>query len=625
MKKLLALLLVAMLITAACSKSPATSGGAAAVAVPEITQIYSSEIPSLNYYTQGSAVTYEEVAMLVDGLIEFDKYGIVKPAIARSWENSADGLVWTFHLRNDVKWVDSKGAFVANVTANDFVTAAKYCLDFDKASYYSDFYYSYFVNAWEYFCDKDPDYDGATISDFSQVGVKALDDYTLQYTLIEPLPYFMSMMNWIPFYPAYQPFLDQVGDLFGTSHENFLYNGAMRIESWTPQDSRVLVKNDTYYLANEIHINKITSRYNAEAGTLAPEMFLRGEVKYADLSTAVVDEWLADPAKAKLIRPSLPAGYSYFYAFNFDPHFDNEYEPENWRKAVNNRNFRLAVNHAFNRMTAMYTADPYTPESNLIKTITPPNFCDSGGLDYTQTGALAYVSNQLPTFDEALAKRYRDQARDELRAAGVTFPIKALMPFNSSSSNWADRCQVVKNNIEQVLGSDFIDIVIYSAPPTNFLGDNRRNGRFAFLECNWGPDYADPETFTDPFNDTGTYNKPHLATGYNEANGRHRYLNLLNVAIAEKMDMKKRYELFAETEAFLIQEAFVIPYALSVPAWVASYLNPFEANYSQGSSMSQAKINNMHVLAAPLNTEEFNRLYEQWKTERAAALTAASR
>jgi oligopeptide transport system substrate-binding protein len=232
------------------------------------------------------------------------------------------------------------------------------------------------------------------------------------------------------------------------------------------------------------------------------------------------------------------------------------------------------------------------------------------------------IYNQLPTYDTALAQQYRDAARTELRAAGVTFPIKALMPYNSSGTEWAERVQVVKQNIERVLGSDFIELVIYNAPPTNFLGDNRRNGRFAFLECNWGPDYSDPETFSDPFNTSGTYNRPHMATNYTEANGRHAYINLLNEAKAEKTDLAKRFELFAKAEAYLIDEAFIIPYARIVPGWVASYLNPFDSNFSSG-SMSYSKLNNVRKLDKPIGAEEFNRLQEQWEREREAALRAS--
>ena len=617
MKKLLALLLAVTFVAAVYGGGGRDKGTQALV---EIKYVYSAEIPSLNYYTQGSAVTYEAVATMVDGLVEYNKYGVLIPAVASRWENSADGKVWTFYLRSDVTWVDHRGTKVANVTAHDFVAAAKYCLDQDNASYYEDFYTDYFVNAQEYYDSTADDYKGAPVP-FTSVGVKAINDTTLQYTLMEPIPYFLSMINWVPFYPIHQPFLDKVGKEYGISNDKMLYNGAMRLETWRPQNERVYVKNATYYLANEIHIDKITETYNAEAAVIAPELFRRGEITEAGIPSTVLDEWLRDRTLSTYIRPSVAGWYSYFYAFNFDPQFPAEYEPDNWKIAVNNRNFRKAVFHALNRVAAVSTSDPHNPQNHLIKTITPPNFCDVGGLDYTQIGALARVSNQLATYDVAQAEQFRNAARAELQAAGAKFPIKTLMPYNSGGTEWAQRVQVVKQNIERVLGADFIEIVIYDAPPTNFLGDNRRNGRFALLECNWGPDYSDPETFTDPFFPVGTYNKPSLATGYTSPR---THGDLVRAAKANKTNSLSRYELFAEAEAFLIEEAFVIPYVRSVPGWVASHLNPFDRNFSSG-SMSYSKLNNVRKLDKPISTAEFNTLFQQWNNERAAALKAAAR
>jgi len=615
MKKLLVLLLA---VAFAVSAFGAGARDSQAQGVQELRNVYASEIPSLNYYTQGSAVVYEAVAKMVDGLVEYNKYGVQIPAVASRWENSANGLVWTFYLRNDVSWVDFRGNKVANVTANDFVTAAKYCLNQANASYYADFYTNYFVNAKEHYDSTAPNFSGTRVP-FEQVGVRAVNDTTLQYTLKEPVPYFLSMMNWIPFYPAYEPFLNQVGKDFGTANDKILYNGAMRLETWRPQNERVMVKNSSYYLANEIHIDRIVETYNAEALVIAPELFRRGEITEALIPTSIVDEWLRNPTLAAQMRPRFAQWYSYFYAFNFDPQFPAEYEPDNWKKAVNNKNFRKAIFHALNREAAVATSDPHNPRNHMIKTITPPNFCDAGGTDYTQIGALARISNQLATYDQALAQQYRNSARTELQAAGAKLPVKVLMPYNSSSSEWAQRCQVVKQNLERTLGADFIEVVIFDAPPTNFLGDNRRNGRFALLEANWGPDYSDPETYTDPFTIGGTYNKPWLAEGYNQ-----RYQNLLNTAKAEKTNLTRRYQLFAEAEAFFIDEAFVIPYVRHIPGWIANYLNPFDANYSSG-SISYAKMNNVRKLNKPMNAAEFNAAMQQWNTERAAALRAASR
>lgn len=119
-------------------------------------------------------------------------------------------------------------------------------------------------------------------------------------------------------------------------------------------------------------------------------------------------------------------------------------------------------------------------------------------MDYTKCGGLADLTE---FFDEAKAKEYRDAAIEELTAQGVTFPIKVQLPYNPSSTDWDKQCQVLKQQLEGVLndGTDFIDIIITAGPSDSFLSAVRRNGKFEFLLCNWGADYSDPETETDPF------------------------------------------------------------------------------------------------------------------------------
>ncbi len=179
----------------------------------------------------------------------------------------------------------------------------------------------------------------------------------------------------------------------------------------------------------------------------------------------------------------------------------------------------------------MLTAEPYDPEKRISNTITPKNFVDLDGVDYTQLGSLADISNR-DSFNEKLALEYKEKALQELEGK-AKFPVKVLMPYNTSVSDWANRAQVIEQQMENLLGTDYIDIIIDPKPPTGFLQEVRRSGNYAFLECNWGPDYADPETYTDPFSPDGTYNWPHLAEGYKEANGKNTYENMVNEAKAE--------------------------------------------------------------------------------------------
>jgi len=449
-----------MLIVVGCSSSTSDPSGEKQV----YRILYSGEITTLNYLVTSSTSEFGLAANLVDSLIDYDKYGVAQPALATEWNSSDDGLVWTLKIREGVKWVTHEGEEYGEVTAQDWVDAAKYLLNPNNESKTANIFYSVIKNAEEYY--------NGEISDFEQVGVKALSDYELQYTLKKPTPYFLSMLNYVCFLPVNGAFLEEVGDRFGTDNTNILYNGAYIMEIWEPQTRRVLVKNEDYWDNENVFIDEIRYTYNQEAATLAPELFLRGEVDYADISAALVEEWMSDPEKADVIRPSRTGYYSYFYALNFDPKFPEEYEPDNWKIAVNNRNFRKSLFHALDRVSAMTTSEAFNPESRLLNTITPRNFVDLDGLDYTEIGKLANFTN-TESFNEKLALEYRDKAIEELKGK-AKFPIIVYMPYNSGGTEWANRVQVIEQQMENLLGKDYIDIQIEAKPPTNFLSEVRR-------------------------------------------------------------------------------------------------------------------------------------------------------
>jgi len=612
MKRVLALVLALMMVLTACTGGSGKTEETSAEAQQEYRTLYSGEVTTLNYLKTATTNEFALAANLVDTLIDYDKYGVIQPCLATEWSVSDDGLVWTLRLREGVKWVTHEGKEYAEVVAQDFVDALKYILTSENESATANIVYSVIKNAEKYY--------NKEITDFSQVGVKALDKYTLQYTLEKPTPYFLSMLNYVCFFPVNGKFLEEMGERFGTDNTTLLYNGAYILETFEPQTRRILVANESYWDKENIHIKRITQTYNKESTTLAPELFLRGEVDYADISSSLIDEWMNDPAKKDMVRPNRTGFYTYFYAFNFDPRFPEEYEPDNWKVAVNNLNFRKSMFHALDRKAAMLTAEPYDPEKRISNTITPKNFVDLNGTDYTQLGSLAKFAN-TDSFNPTLALEYKAKAMEELKGK-AKFPVKVLMPYNTSVVDWANRAQVIEQQMENLLGTDYIDIIIEPKPPTGFLAEVRRAGNYAFLECNWGPDYADPETYTDPFYPGGTYNWPEKAEGYLEANGKNKYTNMVDAAKAEVIDIEKRYTLFAEAEAFFIDQAFVIPYAVGGGGYSASRLNPFESQYSPF-GVSAERYKGQRILEKPMNSEEFTAALQQWEKERAEALKAA--
>jgi len=581
-------------------------------------EVYANELTTLNYLISGSENEHIMFANMIDNLVEYDQYGILRPALALSWSSSKDGLTWTFKLRPGVKWLTSDGKEYGEVTAQDWVDSAKYILTKANASQTSDVLTGVIKNSDKYF--------KGGITDFSQVGVKAKDRYTLEYTLEKNVPYFLSMLSYVSFMPVNGKFLAETGTKFGTSNKHILYNGAYLMPEYEPQSSRELVKNGKYWDAGNVHIKRLAYKYNKEAGTLSPELFLRGDISEAIIQPAVLDSWMKDSAKKMLVHPATPTAYTYFYAFNFNVKFDAQYEPDNWKVVVNSRTFRKSVFHALDPKAAMMTTDPYNPHSRLQTTITPKAFAAAAGKDYTTLGDLGGFA-KTNSFNKTLALKFKGQVQKEL-AGKAKFPVKVLMPYNAGQADWANRAQVVEQQLEAVLGKDYIDVIPVSFPATGFLNATRRAGNYALQECNWGPDYADPETYTDPFVTGGTYNKPELATGYAEANGKPKYENLVNAAKAEVTDMKKRLNLFAKAEGFLIGEAFVIPYAHGVGArsgsggYVASKLEPFTSPFAPF-GVSTLKFKGQVVLDRAMTPEQYAGMAIEWEKERSAALRKA--
>lgn len=602
--------------TQATSSAPGTSTGTSEPTEVEqvYNTVYSGELTTLNYLITASENEFAIASNIVDSLIDYDQYGVIQPALAESWEVSDDGLVWTFKIRQGVKWYTFDKVEYAEVTAQDWVDSMAYVLNPENSSQTAQIAYSVLKNAKAF-------YDGE-IEDFTEVGVKAIDKYTLEYTLVNPVPYFLSMLNYVTFFPVNGEFLAESEHRFGTHNSTLLYNGAYILEIYEPQSRRVLVKNENYWDKDKIFIEKINYKYNKEASAVAQELYLRGEVSDLVISSAMLDEWMNDPEKKEMVRPGRPSFYTFFFALNFNPNFDEQYNPENWKVAVNNLNFRKSLFHGINRIATMMTHEPFNPQNRILNTITPFNFVAAEGKDYTELPALAkFTENESFNADEALA--FKAAAMSELNGK-VTFPVQVVVPYNSGSSANADRAQVMEQQLETLLGKDYIDVVILPYPPTGFLNETRRAGNYALQEVNWGPDYADPQTYVDPFIRGGNYNFPDYTTEV-DANGKNKfdvYESMIEAAKAEVIDITKRYNLFAEAEAYMIENAWVIPFSTGGGGYVSAKTNPFEGPFSPF-GVAGLRWKGQKVLDKPMSTEEYYEIRTEWEMNREKALANA--
>ena len=328
-KRLLALLLMLSMV---CTLN--VCGAAAETAQPAIYRtLYAGEVTTLNYLITGQTNELSIAANVVDCLVEYDSYGKVEPALAESWESNDDATVWTFKIRQGVNWVDKDGNVVAPVTAHDWVSSAHYACDANNASdtFYTmrgviagaSEYYNYTAyqmalpnavdgtdeagNAVKFITNEDGEQEileEAPEATAEDIGVKAIDDYTLQFTLASPRPYFLSMVSFGPYMPVNGDFLAKCGDKFGTDNENLLYCGAFVLSTFEPQQQRVLTKNQSYWDKDNVFLDAIQQTYNAEASSIAVTMYQSGEVDQATISSNLLSAMMQDPATASLIHTS---------------------------------------------------------------------------------------------------------------------------------------------------------------------------------------------------------------------------------------------------------------------------------------------------------------------------------
>ena len=643
-------------LLSSCGGSSA-GGTAAAGDSTTYTVLYARQPASLNYLICSADPDLYHGTHCVDTLVEYDSRGKIREGLATSWEWDADTLTWTFHLR-DENWVDYTGAVLGPVTAQDFVDALAYLLDPDYASGTASLVTPYVAGAEDYYnycvwrnnankgtvAEDGTRYaidaagtvtltaaDGSTTTcpavDFSSVGVCAVDEHTLTYTLNYDFPGFLSLLNYAPFEPAYGPMLAELGDQFCTSAETACNCGAFYLAEYTPLESWVMKKNPENYDKDNVYIDTIRYIYNQEALISGPEMVRRGEIDQATISSDILDSWLADDTTKDMVSMERPeTGKSYFYFFNFLPYahqfpnwnttgVDAQYQPDNWAKAVNSTNFRKAFLYAINPAVTLAVTAPEGYENYKLHTITPPSFCaNSKGVDYTECGALANVTDH---FNEATAKQYRDAAVQELTAAGATFPIKVQYPYNPAVVDWDKQCQVFKQQVEGVLndGFDFVEIIITQGPSDNFLNAVRRAGAYEFMSYYWGADYSDPETEVYPFyQEAGNRGTCYafLRTGVEDgiitgetAGYVMTYMDMVEKAKVITADLDARYAAFADAEAYLIENALVIPLSLPVPPYIATRLNLWEGQYAP-TGFSSNRLKGIHILDHYVSMDEYN-------------------
>ena len=474
MKRIVALVLamVMALSLAACggSSAPAATAAPAAAgdAAPADTAAAASdgdkvlnvmvevEVESLDPQVATDGTSFEVIANYTDGLTQMDADGAAVPAIAESWDVSEDGTIYTFHLREDANWSNGEP-----VTANDFVFAWQRAADPALASEYS-----YMLS------DIGQIKNAAAIiageMDKSELGVKAIDDKTLEVTLEVPVSYFLSLMYFPTFYPVNQAFFEGLADgTFGTSPETVLSNGAFVLTSYEPAAlSFSLTKNADYYDADKVQLDGLNYQVIKDSQQ-AYMSYQNGDLDIVMLSGDQVEQVEGDPE-----LNITGAGYLWYLTLNMHD-----------VPALNNQNMRLALSNAVNR--ASIVGDVVKDGSVATYTAVPPQF--AAGPDGSDFSADQTMFSDVCSDDTAKAAAYYEAAKAELGTD--TFEFELLVEDQTETQNVA---AVIKDQVEKALHGVTLNIKV--EPKKQRVADIQ-DGNYEVCLTRWGPDYADPMTY----------------------------------------------------------------------------------------------------------------------------------
>lgn len=487
-----------------------------------------------NYLTNTWTYNSYHYCNMVDGLVENDKYGNIVGAVAMGFKTTTndDGTqTWSFQLRPDVNWVNNEtGEFVANLKAADFVSSAEYVLNPLNGAGAANLYTDFVVGAKE--CLEDG-------GDFADVGVKAPEDYILEYTLIAPTPYFVTLLTYSPFLPVNGEFLEEEGTDFGKTVNDILVNGAFRITEHTPYDKIVYTKNADYYDAEHVYVNKVERKF--VPGTATPDTvrtwYEAGDVDAFTVSakdaTGYKNYVTGEDGTGSLknpIDPNCNGVQSYytatfigywnfnrtFYEFSSDAHTTTDQERKDAALAIYNKHFRAAFFYGLDAEAYCKQFDPNEPYNYIMRGYTNKELVSAGGKDFTDYVNDVYNEKQGLSGDDKVsligidnqgdavhsiskANELFTLAKAELDAAGVSYPIYIDMIGDMEVEAHAYELDMVAaiEEASKVNGTQMVKInynIPNSEAQNTDWGSIYNNYDFS-LWSGWGPDYADPKTF----------------------------------------------------------------------------------------------------------------------------------
>ena len=591
---------------------------------------FSTSYPSLNYFSTSYATVREIATNCIDGLVEPDIYGNYVGSMAESWEHNEDSTVWTFKIRQGLKWIDHTGAETEYaVTAQDFVDGIRYIGDPLNGAYSLRVVRNLISGLYDYYWgldDIDCGIDTTTKREdlearFSEiVGVKALDEYTVQYTLESSAPYFLSLIeSSMLLLPIEYDYAKALGEDFAVDNTKMLYCGAYYVSEFKRDKLIKLTKNENYWDADKVNLTTVEYQMIPD-GTTSLEMFQRGELHYTSVESEAYQSLQNGEWGDNLIPNEFSFSTNYLW-------LDFQGANPEFNTFVQNENFRKALQHAVNRNSFGALREPVDPSRLVRNTINAEGaIFNSQGVDYTQLSTLAAVTNANYNADPAAARAFMEAAIAELCEAdgtikGVTagevdylpviktevdgkLPV-TLVYVGTDDEDEIKMAQLFEAMIEDSIGKDYIDVVLAFDTSDDFYGTvgGSVDGPFNY-DIYWdslSTGYADPSGIltritTEGVENVGAYNVPEYDALIEKA---------LNAATFDE-----RLEYFAQAEAYLLNGAYMIPVISSLRGYHMSYEIPFTAPRCLYGSV---RFKGLEVSSKPITLDKYKELEAAWE------------
>ena len=636
----------ASLLAACGEKSNNTGNGAAAsgAAAPNSTgatplkefisfESGNRELESWNMLYTQKAEDANVVTNLWDGLLSFDCYGKVVPAIASSWEHNEDATVWTFHLRDDVDWVDCNGEVKAHLTSKDFLVGFEWVMNAIKnEANNTSMPNDTIVGAYEYYELTKEAGDAAADMTYEDmlaagVGIEAPDDYTLVFTCPSACPYFDTVAAYNSFYPVAPALIEELGvDGFRSCDNTTMwYNGPYVVEEYIQGNTKSYIPNPNYYdAANVSRFERFTVTMISD-GSISLQLYQNRELDEVDLGESNITTIQSDPSNEynQQLCEKRAKKFSYCFIFNYDKKNVDGTPDENWNKAIANKAFRQCFSKGMvlNKFFARY--NPINPLKCENDFFTMKGLCyTSDGTDYTNLVAKE-MGLDGEAYDGKTMKRLRanngditelkKQAMEELSAIGVTFPVHCSYYILAGSTSALDSATVLKQCFTDSFGDDFIVLDI-----NTFVSSTMKEvvapKLQSFVHMGWGADFGDPINFLTQIivhddnayysctmtNIAGIVNNGPASYQKDLVAAYEKFTDLVNEGRAIVDDTDARYAAFAKAEAYFLDENLIFPTVYDI-TWCLTHVNEY------------SKINAMY---GPCNYKAVN-----WETSEEAYTT----